>query len=203
MSEMPQLYLITPPVFEPEPFSNGLAAILDSIEIACLRLTHTGSAAEIARAADQLREVAHARDVPIVIDTHVAFVTSHGLDGLHLPNGARGVRKMRDALGPDPILGAFCGPSQHDGMIAGEAGADYVAFGPVSDTGLGDGSLAEDRLFAWWSEAIELPVVAEGGLTRDRVETLAPMVDFFAIGPEVWSTQDPREALTALVAPLR
>ena len=202
MSEMPQLYLITPPGFERDAFGASLAAILDTIDIACLRLSHAGAASEIARAADHLREIAHARDVPIVIDSHLAFVEAHGLDGLHLPS-ARGTRKMRDDLGPDPILGAFCGPSQHDGMMAGEAGADYVSFGPVSDTGLGDGSQADDSLFAWWSEAIELPVVAEGGLTVERVATLAPMVDFFAIGPEIWTADAPQDALKTLTAPLR
>lgn len=202
MSETPQLYLITPPAFEPAQFGPTLSQILDGMDIACLRLGHAGDAQAIARAADGLREIAHARDVPLVIEDHLAFVDAHGLDGLHLSQG-RGVRKMRETLGADPILGAFCGPSQHDGMLAGEAGADYIAFGPVSDTGLGDGSQAEDALFAWWSEAIELPVVAEGGLSRDRVETLAPMVDFFAIGPEIWSSDAPLAALKDLTAPLR
>jgi thiamine-phosphate pyrophosphorylase len=49
-------------------------------------------------------------------------------------------------------------------MAAGENGADYIAFSPVGDMGLGDDIRAERDLFAWWSEMIELPVVAEGGL---------------------------------------
>lgn len=203
MSETPQLYLITPPAFELEDFGPKLAAILDGTEIACVRLAMAAEASTIARAADGLREIAHARDIPLVIDSHVALVEAHGLDGLHLSDGARSVRKMRETLGSDPILGSFCGPSRHDGMNAGEAGADYIAFGPVADTGLGDGSLAEDGLFAWWSEMIELPVVAEGGLSRERVEALAPVVDFFAIGPEIWSAEDPLTALRELTSPLR
>lgn len=203
MTETPQLYLITPPSFTLDAFGPQLAGILDTVEIACLRLSLSADASQIARAADSLREIAHARDVPLVIDSHVALVEAHGLDGLHLSDGARSVRKMRDLLGPDPVVGAFCGPSRHDGMVAGEAGADYIAFGPVSDTGLGDGVQAEDDLFAWWSQMIELPVVAEGGLSVERIEALAPVVDFFAIGPEVWHSEAPLQALQDLTAPLR
>ncbi|HIE71875.1 MAG TPA: hypothetical protein EYP98_17775, partial [Planctomycetes bacterium] len=53
-----------------------------------------------------------------------------GLDGVHLTDGSRSVRVARKELGPDAIVGAFCGTSRHDGMVAGEAGADYVALGP-------------------------------------------------------------------------
>ena len=68
---------------------------------------------------------------------------------------------------------------------------------------LGDGTRAEPDLFAWWSEMIELPVVAEGALDVDLVAALAPVTDFFAIGPEIWGAEDAVAALTALTAPLR
>ena len=86
---------------------------------------------------------------------------------MHLSDGARQVRAVRKALGADAIVGAFAHASRHDGLTAGEIGADYVSFGPVGATGLGDGSTAPLDLFEWWSEMIEVPVVAEGGLTPD------------------------------------
>jgi thiamine-phosphate pyrophosphorylase len=133
--------------------------------------------------------------VAIVIDSHIALAERHGLDGVHLPDGARNVRAARKTLGADAIVGSFCGASRHDGMNAGEAGADYVAFGPVAGAGLGDGTLAERDLFAWWSEMIEVPVVAEGGFSPEVVETLAPVADFIALGEEIWRADDPLEAL--------
>jgi thiamine-phosphate pyrophosphorylase len=202
-ADRPQLYLITPPAFELDLFPDRLAAVLDAAEIACLRLSlATRDEDRIARAADALREVAHARDVALVIDTHLRLVERHGLDGVHLPDGARNIRKARKDLGDDAIVGAFCGASRHEGMGAGEAGADYVAFGPVGDTPLGDGSHAPDDLFAWWSEMIEVPVVAEGALTVERIATLAPITDFFALGEEIWREDDAVAALKALIAPL-
>ncbi|WP_170424487.1 thiamine phosphate synthase [Ruegeria arenilitoris] len=197
--EQPQIYLITPPTIELSTFPNRLASVLDSAEIACIRLALAGSDEDtIARAADACREVAHARDVALVISNHVLLAQRLGLDGVHLDDAARSVRAARKELGADAIVGSFCGSSSHDGMTAGEAGADYVAFGPVGNATLGDGTTAEKDLFQWWSEMIEVPVVAEGGLTPDLIRDLAPHTDFFGIGEEIWSQDDPAAALKAL-----
>lgn len=202
-ADRPQIYLITPPEFDLDVFPDRLAAVLDRAEIACIRLAlATKDEDRIARAADALRSVAHARDVALVIETHVLLVERHGLDGVHLTDGARSIRKVRKDLGGDAIIGAYCGSTRHDGISAAEAGADYVGFGPVGQTPLGDGSHAEADLFEWWSEMIEVPVVAEGALTADLVAKLGPITDFFGIGDEIWQTDDAGAALSALLAPL-
>jgi thiamine-phosphate pyrophosphorylase len=202
--DTPQIYLITPAAFEPEEFAPVLARLLDGFDIACLRLALAETDPDaVARAADACREIAHGRDVPLVIERHAGLVERLGLDGVHLTDAARSVRAVRKALGADAIIGAACGTSRHDGMNAGEIGADYVSFGPVGETGLGEVERAEHELFAWWSEMIELPVVAEGGLDAGLIESFAPVTDFFAIGPEIWRADDALEALRALTAPLR
>ena len=201
-TERPQLYLVTPLAFDLDLFPAKLAAVLDSTEIACLRLSlATRDEDAILRAGDAVREIAHARDVAVVIENHILMVERLGLDGVHLTDGARSVRKVRKDL-PDAIIGAACGKTRHEGISAGEAGADYVSFGPVGETPLGDGSRAEFDLFQWWSEMIEVPVVAEGALTADLVAKLGPVTDFFAVGEEIWTTEDPVKALKALLAPL-
>ena len=202
-ADRPQVYLLTPPDFELSRFPERLSGVLDAHEIACLRLAlATQDEDRLSRAADAVREVAHARDVAVVIDTHVALAERLGLDGVHLLDAARSIRTARKALGPDAIVGAFCGVSRHDGMNAGEAGADYVAFGPVGTSGLGHGVVAPRDLFAWWSEMIEVPVVAEGHLNAELVESLAPITDFLAIGEEIWREEDAVGALGRLLAPL-
>lgn len=197
--EHPQIYLITPPTFEVDPFVRQLAGILDTTDIACVRLDLASrDEAEVARAADAVRAVTHERDVALVISDHVVLAERLGLDGVHLSDAARSVRAVRKELGPDAIVGSFCGGSRHDGLSAGEAGADYVCFGPVGATALGDGTLAEFDLFQWWSEVVEVPVVAEGGLTLDLVRSLTPHTDFFGIGDEIWAQDDPAAALALL-----
>ena len=201
--DRPQITLITPPVLDLASFPQTLARVMDGVEVACLRLSLASKDSdEIGRAADACRLVAHARDVALVIENHVLFVERHGLDGIHLTDGARAVRALRKDLGTDAIVGCFCGVSRHEGMNAGEAGADYAAFGPIGAAGLGSGTQASRDLFEWWSEMIEVPIIAEGALTRDLVESFAPVADFFAVGSEIWGAEDPLVALQALLAPI-
>jgi thiamine-phosphate pyrophosphorylase len=201
--DRPQITLITPPAFDAETFGDRIGRVLDGVEIACLRLSlGTRDADMLMRAADAARELAHARDVAVVIDNHLILAERLGLDGVHLTDGSRNVRKARKDLGADAIVGAFCGASKHDGMTAGEAGADYVAYGPIGATALGDGAQAPHELFAWWSEVIEVPVIAEGALTAELVARFGPVTDFFAVGEEIWGAEDPVAALKAMLAPL-
>ncbi len=202
--DTPQIYLITPPVIDLETFPPLLSRLLDAHEVACLRLSLAARDEDtILRSADALRDIAHARDIPLVIEDHVLMVERLGLDGVHLREPGTRIRKLRESLGADAIIGAYCGQSRHDGMNAGEAGADYVSFGPVGENALGDGAVASHDLFEWWSAMIELPVVAEGALSRDQIAAFAPVTDFFAIGDEIWTREDPMSALADLTAPLR
>ena len=199
--EQPQIYLVTPPSFELGQFPGQMARVLDEIEIACVRLDLVSRDEDtLSRAADALREVTHARDIALVISDHQILAERLGLDGVHLTDSSKSIRTARKALGPDAIVGSFCGASRHEGLSAGEAGADYVCFGPIGSSGLGDGATAEQDLFEWWSEMIEVPVVAEGGLNAEIVRKIAPFTDFFAVGEEIWREEDPVAALKALQA---
>jgi thiamine-phosphate pyrophosphorylase len=200
-TDRPQIYLISPLVFDPDVFPDALAAVLDATPVACIRLALASrSEDDLGRAADAVRAVAHARDVALVIENHVMLAERHGLDGVHLTDGPRLIRDARKALGADAIVGAYCGSTRHDGLSAAEMGADYVAFGPVAATALGSGDFADHDLFSWWSEIIEVPIVAEGALTPAVVASLTPVTDFFGIGPEIWNDDDPAAALRSLVA---
>ncbi|MEM8538289.1 MAG: thiamine phosphate synthase [Pseudomonadota bacterium] len=197
--ETPQIYLITPSEFDLSTYPEHLARCLDEVPVACVRLAlGTKDDQRIIKAADALREVTYQRDVALVIDSHLLLVEKLGLDGVHLQDGARSIKKARKALGDEAIVGGFCNNSRHDGMTAGELGADYISFGPAGVTTLGDGRQAEADLFAWWSMMIEVPVVAEGALNADLINKLAPHTDFFGIGDEVWASDDPATALKDL-----
>lgn len=199
--DLPQFYLITPADLDLATFPDRLAACLDVADISCVRLTlATTDEMRISKAADALREVTHARDVAFVIDSHIQMVERLGLDGVHLTDGSRSVKASRKDLGADAIIGTFCGNSAHDGMTAGELGADYVSFGPVGTTSLGSGAIAPLDLFEWWSQMIEVPMVAEGALDVALVTSLTPYVDFLGFGDEIWNNDDAAVALKALVS---
>lgn len=197
--EQAQLYLITPPAFELASFADTFQRVLDVAPVACARLAMaTKDEDQIAKAGDALREICHGRDIPLVIESHLIMVERLGLDGVHLTDGARSVRYARGELSDEAIIGSYCGSSRHDGLNAGEASADYVSFGPCGESALGDGSTAPQDLFQWWSDVVEVPVVAEGALTVDLIKNLSPFTDFFAIGEEIWNADDPAKAFKTL-----
>ena len=198
MTDAPQLYLMTPAGAQASSLAPMLAEVMDRVAPACLRIRGGAEEDELGRLADMAREIAHARDVAVVIDDHVKLALRHGLDGVHLNDGAKAVRYARKELGDDAIVGAFCGTSRHEGMNAAEAGGGYVAFGPVSDSALYRGDPVELELFQWWSEMIEVPVVAEGAITRELITQLTPITDFIALGPEIWTQEDPAATLALL-----
>ena len=188
-----QIYLATPTEIDLETFKPKLESVLDAVPVACIRIAlSTSDESQLGRAADQLRDICHRFDVAIVIDDHFRMVEKHGLDGVHLLDGARLVREARKLLGPDGIVGSFCSNSKHTGMTAAEIGVDYISFGPVGDTGgLGDGSRASPELFRWWSEMIEVPVVAEGGLDDVALTSIRDHVDFATFSGEIWNAENP------------
>jgi thiamine-phosphate pyrophosphorylase len=92
----------------------------------------------------------------------------------------------------DLTLGVTCHASRDLAMSAGEAGADYVAFGAFfPSTTKAPPAMAEVELLQWWSELMELPCVAIGGITADNC---APLVeagaDFLAVSAAVWTHPD-------------
>jgi thiamine-phosphate pyrophosphorylase len=204
MSETPRerLYLVTPERLHPESFAPLLARALGTGSVACVRIDLGAAPEPDWRAAiDHLLPVCHAADVPLVVTEHWRLVEPLGLDGVHLGRGRTPIRDVRQALGRDRIVGAFAGASRHTGMTLAEAGADYVAFGPVGETGLlGDEERARDDLFAWWSEMIETPCVAEGGVSEADAARLAPFADFIVPDRWLWDAPDPAERIGAFAA---
>ncbi|MDG1505904.1 MAG: thiamine phosphate synthase, partial [Planktomarina sp.] len=91
--DLPQIYLVTPSVIDLDFYPDQLARVLDSLEIACLRLGLASIDEDhISRAADALRDIAHARDIMLVVERHALLVERLGLDGVHLMDGGRNLR---------------------------------------------------------------------------------------------------------------
>lgn len=205
MSE-PRLYLVTPPAFDAERHVPALAAMLATGTVACVRLDLGEGPGEDdwVRAANAILPACHEADVALVIAEHHRLVRPLGLDGVHLGRSRTPFREVRKALGNDAIVGVFGGAERHRAMTLAEAGADYVALGPVRvDGALGDGRAAADDLFQWWAEMIEVPVVAEGGVTVEDAARLAAFTDFAVPDPAlVWDARDPAAAIRAFAAAL-
>jgi thiamine-phosphate pyrophosphorylase len=187
-----RLYLITPPRLDPAAFRDTLAAALDGGDVACLQLRlKDASPDDIARATEALMPVAQARDVAFILNDDAALAVRLGCDGAHLGQ-SDGDHAGARALLKDRILGITCHASRHLAMEAGEIGADYVAFGAFFPTGTKETvHTAGPDLLEWWSEMMEIPCVAIGGITAANC---APLVragaDFLAVVGAVWSHPD-------------
>lgn len=185
-----RLYLITPPVLDPAAFAPVLAETLDAGDCACvqLRLKEADDDA-VRRAVDVLRPVAQTRDVAFILNDRPDLAAATGCDGVHVGQQDTPYRKARAMVGPNAIVGVTCHDSRHLAMVAAEAGADYVAFGAFYPTTTKDAQFsAEPDLLEWWSELMEVPSVAIGGITPENCGPLVKAgADFLAICAAVWN----------------
>lgn len=186
-----RLYLVTPKVFEPQPFVEPLCAALDAGDVACLRLELEADDDGVRRAAEHLIPPCQSRDVALLLAGRAHLVGETGADGVHKEGAVDG---LRDALPAGAILGAGCGHSRHDALVAGELGADYVSFGPMEPEAA--------AIVAWWNEMVVLPCVAEGiSDTATALDAAEAGADFLALGQAVWDhPEGPASAVRAFDA---
>jgi thiamine-phosphate pyrophosphorylase len=153
---------------------------------------------EAARLAGPLQEICAAREVAFIVNDSVALAKRIGADGVHLGQSDGDPREAREQLGRQAQIGVTCHASRHLAMEAGEAGADYVAFGSFfpSSTKASEHRPAPE-LLAWWQGLFEIPCVAIGGITPANCGPLvAAGADFLAVSASVW-TGDPGENVRA------
>ena len=152
---------------------------------------------DAARLAGPLQELCRARDVAFIVNDSVALAKRMGADGVHLGQSDGSPKDARAVLGREAQIGVTCHASRHLAMEAGEAGADYVAFGAFFPSTTKESEhRPEPALIEWWSTLFEIPCVAIGGITP---ENCAPLVaagaDFLAVSHAVWGAADEAAAV--------
>lgn len=153
-----------------EPSVERLAPLFDAKRVPSLLIVPDAARATDPAALEAIIAVAQHSDVAILIANDATLAANVGADGVHLfaadPGGQTAVERYeqaREALGPNAIIGVDAGASRHDAMALGEAGADYVAFGPLGETPIDlPQSPGETQLdiVSWWADIFEIPVVA-------------------------------------------
>jgi thiamine-phosphate pyrophosphorylase len=198
-----QLYLISPQRID-ERFATRLAAVLETGLVAAFQLRLKDlSDEEVIALGTPLRALCAAHDTAFIVNDSVAIAEALEADGVHLGQGDGDPREARRILGPEAQIGVTCHDSRHLAMEAGEAGADYVAFGAFYPTTTKEVfHQADPALLGWWSTIFELPCVAIGGITADNAAPLiAAGADFVAVSGAVWGSGDPVAAVSRF-APL-
>mgnify|MGYP001160566173 CR=1 FL=1 len=195
-----RLYLITPPALDPDAFADTLAAALDAGDVGCLQLRLKDADDAAVRYASQiLMPVCHARDVAFLINDRPDLAAELGADGVHVGAEDASYKDARRLVGDGAIVGVSCYDSRDRAIEAGEAGADYVAFGAFYPTPTKQPrSRAEPDLLRWWDEFATVPSVAIGGITVDNCDVLIEAgVDFLAVITGVWNHGDGPAAAVA------
>ena len=199
-----RVYLITPPKLDPVPFADLLAAALDAGDVAAVQLRlKQVSEDDWKHTTDKLRPVAQSRDVAFLLNDRAELVRELGCDGVHVGQEDIPANIARQVIGPDLTLGVTCKGSRDLAMQAGEDGADYVAFGAFFPSGTKDVSrFVSPEILQWWSDLMELPCCAIGGITAENCGPLVTAgADFLAVVGCVWNHPDgPAAGVKALNA---
>ena len=182
-----RLYLISPAALEPASFAETLDGVLGAGDVACFRLEIDGGDDAIVRVAEVLVPVCQANDTALLLTNRPRLVAPTGADGVHMTGSLDGIREQ---LPDGAILGADCGLSRHDALVAGDLEADYVSFGPAGSEAV--------EIVGWWNQMVVLPSVAEDiGSLEDAVTMAEAGSDFVALREAVWDHAEGPEAAVA------
>lgn len=193
-----ELYLISPLDVAGD-FPDRLEAALSAGPVAAFQFRVKGlDQHAAARLAEPLQAICAAHDCAFIVNDSIALAKRLGADGVHLGQLDGDVKEARELLGREAQIGVTCHASRHLAMEAGEAGADYVAFGAFfPSTTKATDHRADLELLTFWQSVFEIPCVAIGGITPANC---APLVtagaDFLAASGAIWDG-DPAANVTA------
>lgn len=184
-----QLYLISPPDVGgefPSLLKQALAAgTVTAFQFRAKDIERT----EAAQLAGPLQAICKEHDVAFVVNDDVILAKALGADGVHLGQGDETLANARDKLGSSVQIGITCHDSRHLAMEAGEGGANYVAFGAFYPTQTKKTNhRPAPEILQWWSQIMEIPCVAIGGITPENCKPLIEAgADFIAVSNSVWT----------------
>jgi thiamine-phosphate pyrophosphorylase len=184
-----QLYLVSP-LDVTGTFPDRLRRALDAAPVAAFQFRVKDiDQHEAAKLAEPLQRVCADADVAFIVNDSIALAKRLGADGVHLGQGDGDPREARQVLGREAQVGVTCHDSRHLAMEAGEAGADYVAFGAFYPTMTKTVEhRADPAILGWWTTLFAAPCVAIGGITPDNAMPLVEAgADFLAVSGAVWS----------------
>ena len=123
--------------------------------------------------AKELQALCREYRVPFIVNDNVDIALEMDADGVHVGQSDMEALDVRAKLGPDKIIGVSA-QTVEQALLAEKHGADYLGVGAVFPTG--SKADAEEVSFDTLKaicQAVSIPVVAIGGISRDNVARLA------------------------------
>ncbi len=154
--------------------------------------------------AEKLRKVTSAYGVPLIINDNVDIAIASGADGVHLGQGDGDVREARDRLGGDKIIGVSA-RTVEQALFAKENGADYLGVGAAFSTSTkADAKHIERAMYRKIRDAVDIPIVAIGGITAENIHGLEGLgIDGAAVVSAIFSAKDIKKAAQELAAAVK
>ena len=123
--------------------------------------------------AKEIQKLCEQYHVPFVINDNVEIAAQIGADGVHVGQSDMEAGDVREKLGPDRIIGVSA-QTVEQAVRAQERGADYLGVGAVFQTGSkADAVEVSHETVRAITEAVDIPVIAIGGITKDNVSELS------------------------------
>lgn len=122
--------------------------------------------------AKKIKKLCGKYHVPFVINDNVDIALAVDADGVHVGQSDMEAGKVREKLGPDKIIGVSC-KTVEQALLAKKHGADYLGVGAMYPTGTKkDATAVTPAALSEICHAVDIPVVAIGGISKDRLEPL-------------------------------
>lgn len=139
----------------------------------------------------EMKQLCQTYHIPFIIDDNVEVAIQSGADGIHVGQSDMEAVNVRRLVGPDMIVGVSA-QTVEQALAAEAAGADYLGVGAVfpTSTKLDAQDVPHDELKRI-CEAVNIPVVAIGGINRGNILDLAGTgVDGVALVSAIFAADD-------------
>ena len=121
----------------------------------------------------EIKELCKSYNVPFIINDNVDIALKMNADGVHLGQNDMEAGNVRSILGKDKIIGVSA-QTVEQALLAQERGADYLGVGAVFPTdSKKDANNISHQTLKEICKAVDIPVVAIGGISKDNVQALS------------------------------
>ena len=154
--------------------------------------------------AKELQELCREYNVPFIVNDNVDIALKMNADGIHVGQSDMEAGNVRALLGPDKIIGVSAA-TVDEAVLAEKRGADYLGVGAVFPTGSKDDARDVDyKTLKAICNAVSIPVVAIGGITKDNIKELAGSgIEGIAVISAIYAQDDIKKAAEDLIVEVK
>ena len=160
--------------------------------VTCVQLREKNlSDEEFLQEAVEIKALCQRYNVPLFINDNVFVALKCGADGVHVGQDDMAVSEVRSIVGENMMIGVSA-HSVEEALEAVKNGADCLGVGAMFATS----TKADANVLSWQTlhdicHAVDVPVVAIGGLNKDNIPSLAGSgVDGVALVSAIFASED-------------